>query len=62
MVIAVFFERYGWSIAAVLVAVAVGDAVVPVAAAAAAAAAADDDHDEYSFLHWDDQMYDNRDM
>ena len=58
MMIAVFFERYGWSIAAVLVAVAVGDAVVPVVAAAAA----DDDHDEYSFLHWDDQMYDNRDM
>ena len=57
MMIAVFFERYGWSIAVVLVAV--GDAVVPVAAVAA-----DHDHDadEYSFVHWDDQMYDNRDM
>ena len=53
MVIAVFFERYGWSIAAVLVAVAVGDAVV---------AAADDHDDEYSLVHWGDQMYDNRDM
>ena len=57
MVIAVFFERYDWSIAAVLVAVAVGD-VAPVVAVAAA----DDHDDEYSLVHWGDQMYDNRDM
>ena len=47
MVIAVFFERYDWSIAAVLVAVAVGD-VAPVVAVAAAA---DDHDDEYSLVH-----------
>ena len=44
MVIAVFFERYGWSIAAVLVAV--GDAVGD-----AAAADDHDDADEYSLVH-----------